>query len=562
MGANQSNLSSAKYNYDYVLAVSQDSINATALAYLHGKQPVINVCFVYDDNGDPKRMDYAEFKKAAAGTDPFDIPASGPGRDAAVKHLDDAGFMYGFQAAMGLPTKFPVNTLPPIVTLGATAADPVVYRLLCRTFTLVELRPIPHKPSVYTAYAQPVGPSGQPWIFAYEVKLVQQPTDVGQFMTTPAFEGLPATTRAQVTGNPGAFSIQQLLFDFAHAACTVRPEISGVTGLLRELLYSQFGIEYFAEMKKSGPPVVAVVPKSDGALAGLQTEFSVNANPAHPELACLNYLCATADHKLPAPTSFDWNWLEPKQPGDHDYDGVCVVNRRQLAEHLRRQLVDYVEHNKWLPNPVYVEVGLVTYDARFGVSARNLDWHGKQPDDLKILVEDFQAPEQGELALHWTFHTKREFDYASGTSWMLGETAFELKVSFRGNQIIVEQRALVYCKLVMVTFWRDEWNLVDIGITDTFTLSTTDDGQLTAHLDSKTVDNSAVIDSSVLVPDLNERFTRVQKQVKAWVTTAMVDIPLAIMENVIFPGGRSFFFQEVNFSDHQDLIAHITYRDL
>jgi hypothetical protein len=29
---------------------------------------------------------------------------------------------------------------------------------------------------------------------------------------------------------------------------------------------------------------------------------------------------------------------------------------------------------------------------------------------------------------------------------------------------------------------------------------------------------------------------------------------------VIFPGGRSFFFQAVSFSDHQDLIANITYR--
>lgn len=560
MGANQSNLSAAKYSYDYVLAVTQDSINATVLAYLKIKQPVINVCFVYDDNGDPKRIDYAELRKAAAGTDPFDIPASGADRDAAVKHLDEAGFMFGFQAAMGLPAGFAAAGLPPIVTLGATADAPTTYRLLCRTFLLVELKQIPHKSPVYASYAQPVGPGGQPWVFTYDVHLVQQPADVADFIKSPAFQALPGATRDQVRADPGAFSIQQLLYDFNHAACTVRPEISGVTGLLRELLYSCFWIEYFTEMTASGPPILAVVPKGDAPMAGLQTEFSVNANPTSPGIACLNYLCSTADHKLPEPMSFGWDWIDQTEAAT--YDGVCVVNRRQLAEHLRSQLADYVEHNKWLPNPIFVAVYFTTYDAQFGVSARSIDWHGNPPENLQILVESFEAPEQGDLALHWTFHAKREYDYASGSSWNLGETAFELKVSFRGNQVVVEQHALVYCKLVMVTFWRHEWNLVDLTITDTFTLSTTHDGKLTAHRDSKTVDSSSQIDGEVLVPDLHDRFVGVQKQVKARVTSAMVDIPLAILENVIFPGGKSFFFNKVGFSDHQDLVAHITYADL
>lgn len=557
MGASNSALSS--YGYDYVLAVTQQSINDTAFDFLRRKQPVISVVYVYDDNGDPKRIGYDDFKTLAHGTDPFNIPSSGPDHDAAVKLLDDAGLMFGFQAAMGIPAGFKVATLPPIMALGAGPLDPLTFRLLCRTFTLVELKAIPHKPSIYAAYAQPVGPDGQPWIFTYtDIHLDQKPvTDVRQFLTGEASQSLPAATREAVAARPDAFSIQQLLFDVRKAACTGRPEISGVSGLLRETLYADFSLEYFTQLTNTGPPMLAVVPTGGDPLAGLQTEFSINPSPDHPELGCVNYLCTTAGHQLPAPQSFPWAWVEPGE----DVDGVCVISRQHLVASLRDQLAGYVENNKWLPNPVYVEVGMISYDAQFGVSARHLDWHGKPPDNLQILTETLKAPDTGELVLDWQFATSREFDYLSGTSWMRGQTSFSLTVTFSGDQIIIEQHALVYCKLVMVTFWRKEWNLVDLKITDTFTLSTTHDGKLTATRSTKTDDNPTPIDGDALVPDLYERFTRVQKQVRAYVTSALVDIPLAILDNVIFPGGRSFLFSKVAFSDHQDLVAHITYTD-
>ena len=560
MGAAQSNISAAKYGYDYVVAVTQDSIDAAAQAFLHTRQPMVSVVYVYDDNGDPKRMDYAAFKKAAGGTDPFAVPAAGPDRDAAVKLLDQAGLMFGFQAAMGLPLGFEPAKLPPIVTLGATAGDPVTYRMLCRTFTLVELKQIPHKPPVYVSYAQPVGPAGEPWVFSYALKLVQKPvTDVQKFLTSPTFQALPATAQDRVAKNPGGFSIQQLLIDFAEDACTVRPEITGVSGLLREKLYADFGIEYFTEMQAAGPPMIALVPTGTDPLANLQTEFSVNANPTDPELACLNYLCTTADHPLPPAKPFDWTWVERSEAGD--YDGICVVSRRQLANHLRAQLADHVEHNKWVPNPVVVKVWVTEYLADFGVSAASIDWHGDPPANLEILDNSFAAPDGGELVLHWLYKTRREDDWLSGSSWMRGETTFELKVTFSGNQIIVEQHALVYCKLVMVSFWRDEWNLVDLTLTDTFTLSTSRDGKLIAEQKTNTVDNASTVNPAKLVPDLVQRFGTLQKNVKAWVTSAMVDIPLAVLDNVVLPGGRGFLFKQVSFSDHQDLIAHITYAD-
>jgi hypothetical protein len=558
MGASSSYLSAPEYGYDYVLAVTQDSINATALAYLSAKLPTVDVCYVYDDKGDPKRIDYAAFKKLAGGTDPFDMPANGPERDGAIGKLDQAGFMFGFQAVMGLPDGFPATGLPDIATLGKAAGDPVEYRLLCRTFLLAELKQIPHKPPVYETYSQPKGPKGEPWVFTYQVNIVQQTvSDLHSIRLMPAFAALSPDVAGILAADPDKFSIRQLLFDFSKAACKVRPEISGVSRRLREKLYEDFSIEYFTQMQAAAPLVVARVPRSNDPMANLQTQFSINPNLAAPKAGCLNYLCASAGHQLPPSKSFPWNWVEPAEA--KDFDGVCVINRNQLVGYLRDQLAPYVEQNKWLPDPIIVEVYFDTYRREFGVTPRNRDWHGKSPDNLKIVAESLDVPSNGDLLLHWQFHAKREYDYLSGSSWMLGETAFELKVRRSGNQLIVEQRALVYCKLVLVTFNRHEWNIVDKTVTDTFTLSTTHDGQPAVQRDTKNTDNSSVIGGDFAVPDLKSYFDQVQSAVKGRIESRVVSVPLSFFRNVVFPGGRTFMFKAVTFSDHQDLIAHVTY---
>jgi len=85
----------------------------------------------------------------------------------------------------------------------------------------------------------------------------------------------------------------------------------------------------------------------------------------------LNYLCVTAGRPLPAPKSFPWNWVEPSEADA--FDGVCVMNRDQLVRHLVAQLGGYVEQNKWLPDPVIVEVYLATAEYDFGIGRRAAD---------------------------------------------------------------------------------------------------------------------------------------------------------------------------------------------
>jgi hypothetical protein len=553
MGANQSYLSSADYGYDYVLAVTQDSINATALAFLNSRQPVVSVCYVYDDNGNPSELDYAELCRKAKGSDPFHLPAVGPDRDSAIGNLDEAGFMFGFQAAMGLPEGFRADMLPPMVTFGATGADPVLYRLLCRNFQLVELKPVPHKKPVLQTFEQPKGPTGQVWVFSYQVPLVhQQVGDNAAFVKSAAFDNIPGQVRANVASRPEDFTIRQLIFEFNQAAAAVRPEIEGVARELKEKLYEDFSIKYFDQLRGSAPPVIAVTRKGGDPLAGLQTEFSINPLPSAPKLATLNYLCTGAGHPLPGPKTFPWNWVEANEADA--FDGVCVLNRNEFAAQLRSQVMDYVDRNKWVPIP-WIKYNIAKWNAWLIVVGPS-DRRAGPPDS-----DTLTTPETGEVLLDGHFSAARKAaDGWTKEAWMSGSTDFRITVTCRGNQVAVEQHAVVGCELVVPVTCHYTLNLVDLKLTDTYTLSATNEGQLTAQRTSTTQDNASAI-PDMAVPDLKEHFEAIQQSVKGRITSAFADLPLSILDNVVFPGGRSFLFKAVTFSDHQDLIAHITYAE-
>src|SRR5262245_4301507 len=113
----QSNLSSA--GFDYVVAVTQDSINGALEETLYAGQPEVTLCYAYDESDPPVPVpiDYAALVTAANGTDPFGVPAGTPGHDPRVQDLGNAGFAFAVKAKAGLPPGIKAAGLPPIVTL-------------------------------------------------------------------------------------------------------------------------------------------------------------------------------------------------------------------------------------------------------------------------------------------------------------------------------------------------------------------------------------------------------------------------------------------------------------
>jgi hypothetical protein len=101
MGAGQSSLSST--GFDYVVAVTQDSINAALEEYLFSGQPEVILCYVYDESVPPNPVpaDYATLVAQADNTDPFAVPDGTPPDDPRVMKLSDAGFAFAVKAKLG-----------------------------------------------------------------------------------------------------------------------------------------------------------------------------------------------------------------------------------------------------------------------------------------------------------------------------------------------------------------------------------------------------------------------------------------------------------------------------
>src|SRR4051794_39221810 len=118
-----SNLSSPRYGYDFVVATTQSSINATIKYFLQAlKEPLVRYAFVADDDGNPVPIDFTELLKRTGQIDPFTIPGGVGGSDARVKALINARFMAGFKAQIGLPGG---NDPGDIVQLGGDTSQVV-----------------------------------------------------------------------------------------------------------------------------------------------------------------------------------------------------------------------------------------------------------------------------------------------------------------------------------------------------------------------------------------------------------------------------------------------------
>lgn len=94
MGRNSSYLSNAKYGYDFVVATTQESINAGLVEYLSNPtQPVTRLCFLMGSEGSAEQqISLDELMKRTDGVNPFGIPDGTPLTDPRIQTLTDQRF--------------------------------------------------------------------------------------------------------------------------------------------------------------------------------------------------------------------------------------------------------------------------------------------------------------------------------------------------------------------------------------------------------------------------------------------------------------------------------------
>lgn len=566
MSASKSFLSDARYGYDVVVAVTQDSINATMKQFLNKlEEPVVTVCIVADENARPALMDFARLLEETGGVDPFAIPAGAdPQTTPEMERLQHARFMAGFRARLGLPPGVPPYKLPHLVELGSDTAA-VTFNMLCSEFDVVQFIPAGgYSPATWLHLAQP---AGTPWIIRSKVDLRLSEVDDNAYHT------LPEDVKGRIKNlDADAFSVQQLLFDLTNARLAAgRPEIEGVTpGSDLELILDRYFLGvYFDQLQKGGQPVLgtAITHRADAQLPSsfALTDLNFHVNPVAGDdgrplpqptleqqgLATLNYLCAINHRALPPAVAFSWNWVDPQEKSD--FHGVAVTNKTAFVDRLRLALDDHARHNCVQPSVrVTLENFYTTVKYRLEVSSY------QEP----VVV----APTTGSVVLQYDYQSERAYDEA-GVSAIGGslemKSSYHMDATLAGDTITITQHLLVYLSANNGAISGDG-NVVDRTMTDTYTLGITDQGELTTTTVSQSTDNSQNPDTGwldFLGGFLHDVLDRLDESVRNFVSPSFHPVPMNAVQDYVFPGGKTFAFKAVGFSDNQDLVAHITYAD-
>lgn len=557
MSIDQSFLSSPRYGYPLVVATTQRSINATMKAYLAAlTQPLVEICYVADELGNPQPISLAELMQRSGGVDPFTVPAgTNPDSDPSLLALRAARFMVGFKAQIGLPPGLPPLEIPDIVVFGQDHAS-VTFRLICASFQVVALRIGGYGPASWLNAQQP---EGAPWMFVSTVNLREVTVGSQDYGTLP-----PAVQASIASYGPGTFGVQQLLFDLDKASLRGVPSIEGVEpgSTLYTVLQQDFLGTYFAQMQADGQPVLGCTVTRIGQTrstlevtnVALQLGPHVDESgqivpaptPQQQQSATLNYLCAVDNQNPLPPVPFGWNWL---QSGDA-VDGVVALNRDVFAAHIRDQISPYARRACVLP---WVRVWLDGGDL----------WYSWSGTSYQTPTVELPAAGETVLTMRYSAEAEDEAGLWGAAGAMKLSSAYDMSVTFSGDRITIRQHLKIYA-WVRVLATDDGGNVVDKTVTSTYTLAVDAYGNLTAALSSDTTDDSKTPGVNGFL-DFFTDLNSLAESVREWgdeISEAQLDdIPLAVIRAFVFPGGNSFVFKDVVFSANQDLVARISYAD-
>jgi hypothetical protein len=555
MSANQSELSNSHYGYDFVVATTQESINGTMKEYLDNSIfPVVQMYWNQDANGNPVAVSRDDLLKQTNGTDPLTVPSwnQGDPMTPAITNINNSNFYFAFEAAIGIPSGIAPQDIPDIITLQASSQS-VIFNLICAQFTVVTCNFGRHGLTSFFSASQP---TNTPWLFTSIVALKKILEN----------SNLPPAVQDQLNNlGPDAFSVQQLFFDLDNAALESTPTISGIApGTPAYTLLEQVFLgAYFTVMKTNAQPILNYsilqnTPDNNPSTLTL-TKMELEVSPYTPagasnnDLNTLCYLCETNGNNLPPAVPFTWNWVEQsKEPKKLSFDGVISINRNTFAKYFEDQLTSHVSKNCFA---AWVRVWL----SGFLDTTVNYSWSMK-PNQAPTIT----TPATGATVLNYSYSSSADDDAGLGGDMgaMTLSTTYSASVTFAGNAIVVSQQLVVYVHIRSLQS-SESWNAVNKTITDTYTLAVDQQGDLTASLVSVPVDSSESPPSAGWFIDIFTSLDDLDNDVNNWIknyeATAFDSMPLNVAQQFIFPGGKTFTFKDVNFSNSQDLVSHISY---
>jgi hypothetical protein len=551
MSYTESNLFST--GFDYVVAVTQDSINGALKETLYAGQPEVILCYAYDNSNPPALVpiDHAALVTAAQGADPFAVPAGTAGTDPRVQNLNNAGFAFAVKAQLGLPPGVPPADLPPIIALKPGQSN-VTYTV---TFAELAVAEIVYGPRGSVTWFSDSQPSGTGWTFSGTVDLDFQDA---------SFTALSQAAQARLKGlgpDPAIFTIQQLYYDLNNSNLIQGFQFDGMpaTSLLGGFMADNFIGTYFKNL--NGAELLGYAAKqatgvTPGSLWVTDVNFfTPNAVGATGAPLTLNYLCAAGGDALPDTThaGFGWNWIEAKE----EFDGVAALNRMTLGKYLRSAalpgggtLDSYVSSNCYQPSVSCTLNQLSQVQYGFSAAPGGAPTAAVLPGGPVLITYSYLADASDQ----------------AGAGGDLGQIeiapSFNLTVSIAGNQIMIDQRLAFSLRLKHLAT-QVSGNVVDKTLVDTYSVGVDENGQLAVALaNSTTTDNSQQLDVSGFLDfftNVNEYASEVTQWAESLASGHFKDLPLSLIGNFVFPGSAAFTFSGASFSAAGDLVSHITY---
>jgi hypothetical protein len=578
MSAIQSDLSAPQYGYDLVCSTTQESINRTMAEYIASLQaPEFSVCYTMDENGNAVATTVAAIV-ASLGFDPFSIPDGSDQTDAQVQALYNLNFMFGFKAKMGAPAGAPAGSLPAIISLDRGSASSVTYQLYCAEFQVINL--VLQFRNRYK-FQNLVQPATAPWTFKMSVNLDLRTGD------QDAFNNLPGPVQALVKNlNPDSlFSVQQLYLDLNTAAMETLPIIQGLdpSSQAAILLNQVFVATYWKNLGTSGFVLgYGVIPQTPSLAAPsiIPTDLNFQVSPnldssgnptTNYDLYTLDYLVMSKGNPMPGTTSFTWNWVEPGEAAT--VDGTMAIRRDIFAAFLATLVSNQVQYLSVATNVSCTHDGedftttmSTSYDPAYStwqVTAPGTAAGGDGFTPLLTIAYNHPSYDSSVSASHLQ-SINGTFNYA-----LTGD------ISVSGNVVRMTLHALSYMEfnwhLFGINAGNFNANVIDYLSVVEYTLGVSASGGLTA-IESAPVntDNSQDPDISgwdrfVGLQDVGNMFSDMKTALTGFIAQNIGGYEAAVQYMMngssgwVYPGGNTFAFQNVGFSDFQDLETHVTY---
>ncbi|MGB0522680.1 MAG: hypothetical protein ACPGJS_06955 [Flammeovirgaceae bacterium] len=580
MSVNQSNLSGTKYGYDMVVSVTQQALNSHLKAWVEGNSTTsfTQVWMMDSSSLNPVQKDYEEVKQLLGGLDPFCV---GENDTADIKTMFDKYFWFGFQAELGTPTGAHISSadIPPIVQFNEQGVGShVTYNMLFKSFKIVNLKMgRSAAQSKWAVFDQST--ESMPWVFKFDV-------DLDLRDATLDVNKLPPSTQKEIKNlGPDMFSLKQLFLDLNNAYLSSLPKSPTIKNLNNYMCGGHL-MPYIESLRASieksgggtlGSSAVAQssikLPTATFIPTDLNFEISsykdANGQTDTNEQAAytLNYLVMGYKHQMPPAVPFTWNWVDSDQL--NQYSGTVAIRKEVFVDFL------YNIFSKALSNLYAVPQAQTACTCSEGAT---YEFNLKVPSNPS--PQEFQKINQGDHLLTYSFNPPGCNDSAQATCSDGTQLKSKISVAYsvqsdvylKGNQITVKTTSKIYGDMKSSDtkgshYWGVEVSGDFANFTDTrtFTLSTDSQGKL-----SVTHGGVGLVDDSSK-PD-HEQFEHICSNMNESVRTRLADMVKGYEGEIfdglnsaygwVFPGGQTFAFKDVAFSDSQDLVSNVNYKDI